>query len=356
MERSRRLGTCGAAARTRASRRPPVSSWSGLAAWTALLLLCLSAGAGEADAQASRTGIEALAQQRLPPRDDGIRLLDPRPLALDSVASLRPIRRGRRAGAGRSIAHAAPATLVRAEVRPVKPAPSSAPARPTQTRRRSADAEQDHDGEPAAPSSALFDLRRLTASVLFDASPQARAYSGTLGLTYVATDHYQVGVLLPVAYFGGFANPLMVNNVTLRNTFVQTLGDNRSFFGVTADAALGGNTVFRHPNTFLTISPFLGLGLPNRFDLFASVSWGASIAATATLTRELTDEWSVGLEYSRTAGVAGQLLPVRDQPQTVFGVAELNRDGRRFTFGLGATFASGGAGPAARFGVTQSFQ
>ncbi|WP_316198389.1 hypothetical protein [Bradyrhizobium sp. SZCCHNS2002] len=238
----------------------------------------------------------------------------------------------------------------------MNPPPNPAPARPTQTRQRSAGAKQDQAGEPAAQSSALFDLRRLTASVLFDASPQARAYSGTLGLTYAATDHYQVGLLLPVAYFGGFANPLMVNNVTLRNTFVQTLGDNRSFFGVTADAVFGGNALFRHPNTFLTISPFLGLGLPNRFDLFASVSWGASIAATATLTRELTDEWSVGLEYSRTAGVAGQLLPVRDQPQTVFGVAELNRDGRRFTFGFGANIANGGASPAVRFGVMQSFQ
>lgn len=295
----------------------------------------------------------ALALQPLAPRNDIIRLLDPLPLDRDFVANLRPIRRGRRAGEGRAVA---PATLVRAERPPANPPPSPAPARPTRTRPRSAEATPDQAGEPAAQSPALFDLRRLTASVVFDASPQARAYSGNFSLTYAATDHYQVGLLLPVAYAGGFPNPLMVNNVTLRNTFLQTLGDNRSFFGVTADVAFGNTAVFGRPNTFLTVSPFVGLGLPHRFDLFASVSWGASIAATATLTRELTDEWSVGLEYSRTAGLAGQLLPVRDQPQTVLAVAELNRDGRRFTFGLGANLAYGAAGPAARFGVTQSFQ
>lgn len=202
----------------------------------------------------------------------------------------------------------------------------------------------------------LFDPRRLSASVVFDARPNARNFAGNFGLTYAATDHYQVGLLLPVTYRGGFGNQLMANNATLRNTFLQTFNDNGSFIGVNADTTFGDNVVYRRPNTFVTFSPFLGLRLPDRYHLFVSASWGASIAITGKLTRALTDEWNVGLEYSRAVGVAGQLLPLRNHQQTILGVAELNRDGRQFSFGLGANFVNGITGLAARFGVTQSFR
>jgi hypothetical protein len=209
---------------------------------------------------------------------------------------------------------------------------------------------------PGVQQMALFDPRRLSASVVFDATPNARNFAGNFGLTYVATDHYQVGLLLPVTYRGSFGNQLMANNVTLRNTLLQTFNDNGSFIGVTADTTFGDKAVYRRPNTFVTLSPFLGLRLPDRYHLFVSASWGASIAATGKLTRALTDEWSVGLEYSRAMGVAGQLLPLRNHQQTLLGVAELNRDGRQFNVGLGANFANGITGLTARFGVTQSFR
>jgi len=219
-------------------------------------------------------------------------------------------------------------------------------------------AAQEQASQPAQDprQAALFDPRRLSASVVFDARPNARNATGTFGLTYVASDTYQVGLLLPVTYQGGFGNRLVANNVTLRNTFVRTVNDSGSFIGVTADTTFGDTVIFRRPNTFLTISPFLGVRLPERYDVFVSASWGASIAATGRLTRTLTDEWTVGLEYQRVAGVAGQLLPLRNQPQTILGIAELNRDGRQISFGLGASIANGTTGLAARFGLTQTFQ
>jgi hypothetical protein len=343
----------------RASCRQLVSSRSTLTRHAALFLLCLVASA-EAAAQASGTPKMAQPRQHhVPPVNDGVRLLDPRPLANDIIANAR--RRARQMDA-RGDHAVTPAMTPPAQPPPSNP-PSSAARRdgPKQTMQPGVMAPrttQEQASQPAqdAQQAALFDPRRLSASVVFDVRPNARNVTGTFGLTYVATDNYQVGLLLPVTYQGAPGNRLMANNVTLRNTFLRTFNDNGSFIGVTADTTFGDNVAFRRPKTFLTISPFLGLRLPDRYDLFVSASWGASIAATGRLTRALTDEWNVGLEYQRVVGVAGQLLPLRNQPQTILGIAELNRNGRQISFGLGANFANGTTGLAARLGLTQTFQ
>jgi hypothetical protein len=294
-------------------------------------------------------------QHPVPPVNDGVRFLDPRPLANDTLANAR--RRTRQMDA-RGAHAVTPAMTPPAEAPPSNAVRRDGPKQTMQPGVMAPTTTQEQASQPAqdAQQAALFDPRRLSASVVFDATPNARNFTGTFGLTYAATDSYQVGLLLPATYQGAFGNRLMANNVTLRNTFLRTFNDNGSFIGVTADTTFGDNVVFRRPNTFLTISPFLGLRLPDRYDLFVSASWGASIAVTGRLTRALTDEWNVGLEYSRVAGVAGQLLPLRNQPQTILGIAELNRDGRQISFGLGANLANGTTGLAARFGLTQSFR
>jgi hypothetical protein len=325
----------------------------------ALLLLCLLASS-EAEAETSNTpSMLQPGQQRVPSGEDGVRLLDPSSLVNEATANLR---RRKHEMDARGDHGGAPAVSSRAEAPPANlpspPARRGGPKPILQPSIVAATTPQEPASQPAdaAQQQSLFDPRRLSVSVLFDARPNAMTYTGNFGLTYAATDNYQIGILLPVAYQGGFANPLMANNVTLRNTFLRTFNDNGSFFGATVDTTFGDNVIYRRPNTFLTISPFLGVRFLDHYDLFVSASWGASIAATGKLTRALTDEWNVGVEYSRVFGAAGQLLPVRDQQQTILGVAELNRDGRQISFGLGANFAGGVTGLAARFGVTQSFR
>jgi hypothetical protein len=324
-----------------------------------LFLLCVVALI-RAEASAGGTSPAAqVEQQHVPSVDDGARLLDPRPLAADTLADAQ--RRARRV-AVRGDHGAASVSIPRAQAPPTNP-PSAAPRPndPKQLAQQSvvaATTVQDQVSQPVrdAQQRNIFDPRRLTAAVLFDARPNALTYIGNLSLTYAATDNYQIGLLLPVAYQGGFGNRLMANNVTVRNTFLRTFADNASFYGVTVDTAFGDNVVLRRPNTFLTVSPFIGLRLPNSYDLFVSTSWGASIAVTGKLTRALTDEWNVGVEYSRVLGAAGRLLPARNQQQTILGVAELNRDGRQISFGLGVNTANGVTGLAARLGVMQSFR
>ncbi len=337
------------------SCREPTSLRLDIARGTLLFALFIVAPV-PAEAQTRDT---LLATQRVLPHDDSARFLDPRPFANDNLEDAR--RRTRRMVV-RADRAAAPASIPRAQAPPTNPASTVVKRNdPNQTVQQSAVAAtpaQDQVSQPAqeVQHPDLFDPRRLTASVLLDVTPNARTYTGNFSLTYAATDNYQIGLLLPLAYQGGFGTALMANNVTVRNTFLRTFTDRASFFGATVDTAFGDNVVFRRPNTFLTVSPFLGLRLPDRYDLFLSGSWGASIAATGKLTRALTDEWNVGVEYSRAAGAAGQLLPARNQQQTILGVAELNRDGRQISFGLGASVANGVAGLAARFGVTQSFR
>ena len=355
MVRPHRIRARGITAPLQANCSQLILPWPGSARRLALVLLGVIAST-EVDAQASGTPLPTQAEQRrVVAEDDGVRLLDPRPLTTDRLADALP-RRPRQDGRDSAVARAP-----RGETPPAITGRNAARRNdPQQSPRHNAQAtttpqRQTSQAAGDAPSQAPFDLRRLTASVLFDARPNARVFTGNFGLTYAVTDSYQLGLLLPVAYVGAFGNKLMANNVTLRNTFLRTL-DSGSFIGVTADATFGDGAVFQRPNSFLTVSPFLSLRLLDHYDLFLSASWGASVAATGRISRALNDEWSVGLEYSRTAGVAGQLLPARDQPQTLLAIAELNREGRQFSFGVGPSFANGSTGLAARFGVMQSFR
>ena len=358
MDQLRTFSTRRGTTETSGSCRQPASSGSAIALGAVLFLLVAVAPV-PAQAQASATSLAAQPAQRLPSHDDSARFLDPRPFANDTFADAR--RRTRRI-AVRADRAAAPASIPRAQAPPADP-PATAVRRndPNQLAQQSAVAATTAHDQVSQPAQQmrqpdLFDPRRLTASVLFDARPNARTYTGNFSLTYAATDNYQIGLLLPVAYQGGVGTGLMANNVTVRNTFLRTFSDKASFFGATVDTTFGDNVAFRRPNSFLTVSPFIGLRLPGRYDLFISTSWGASIAVTGKLTRAVTDQWNIGLEYSRAAGAAGQLLPARNQQQTLLGVAELNRDGRQVSFGLGASVTNGVAGLAARFGVTQSFR
>jgi len=237
--------------------------------------------------------------------------------------------------------------------------------------------------DPAAPGTAA-------------ASASHRALTGETEFSYSPTEWYEIALTTPYAFARdstsrseGTTVPnyaVQSGGFTFKQTFIQVDREERTvFFGLVARAMImpPGTMApdFWVPNTnriggakapqFIQDSnahfgamftPIVGVHLPQDFEMifnanvsFAVGAQGSALEPSLRIVKRLSDTLDVGIEHFANLGPIGQVLPLNQQTQTLYAVADTKFKGFEFSFGVGYGLTAASKGPALKLTVGKDF-
>jgi len=265
-------------------------------------------------------------------------------------------------------------------------------------------AEEIQGSDPAAPGHFQVE-QRFGYETTFDppvpGTPASRAsqhaVTGETEVGYSPTDWYEVALTTPYAYArmnntmmtpGNPAVPgyaVQSGGFTVRQTFIQSDREERSvFFGLVVRAIFsGGGTLtpdlwVRNKDNFVAagptfvqqanpqfagmITPIVGAHLGDDIDVifngntgFAVGAAGSSFEPSIRVVKHLNDKWTVGIEHFSNLGPVDHWLPLNQEMQTLFGVAETKYKGFELGFGVGYGLTANFRGLALKSSIGRDF-
>jgi hypothetical protein len=205
--------------------------------------------------------------------------------------------------------------------------------------------------------------------------PRRHAYTSETELAYTATDWYQVAVAVPLSISQATGNPFdptgrsTWNGVTLRQLFITPQSDQKAmFFGLSvqfsytpAGAALPALASTNTPFA-AGLTPIVGFRRDG-FELIVSptVAFGigaggvTALAPAARLTRKITENLDLGIEYGGALGSVGAISPPSQQAHIAYGVADIKLDAVDLDVGIGYGLTAASNGLALKLGIGHQY-
>ncbi len=266
-----------------------------------------------------------------------------------------------------------------------------------------ASAEEIQGTDPASPGHWQIEQRFGYLST-FEAAPSGtaagtasqRAFTGETEFSYSPTEWYEIALTTPYAFardstnrsdYGTLQNyALQSGGFTFKQTFIQGDREERTvFFGLVARAMfMPPGTMdpdFWVPNTkgiggahapqFIQDSsahfgamftPIVGVHLPQDFEMifnanasFAIGAQGSALEPSLRIVKRLSDTLDIGIEHFANLGPIGEVLPLKQETQTLYAVADTKFKGFEFSFGAGYGLTAASKGPAFKMTVGKDF-
>ena len=231
------------------------------------------------------------------------------------------------------------------------------------------------------------------------ASVSQHAITGETEIGYSPTDWYEIALTSPYAY-ARMNNTLIMPNATneppgyalqsggftIRQTFIQSDREERTiFFGfvvrsifsppgtLTPDLfvenkqGIGGAQAPRfiqdaNPRFAGMLTPIVGVHLPDDYELifnanfdFAIGTAGSAFEPSIRIVKNLNDKWAVGIEHFANVGPIDHWLPLNQEMQTLYAVADTKVKGLELSFGLGYGLTAAFRGLAVKTSIGKDF-
>jgi hypothetical protein len=267
-------------------------------------------------------------------------------------------------------------------------------------------AEEIQGSDPAAPGHWQIEQRFgyvTTFESTVPGTPAAlvsnHAVTGETEIGYSPADWYEIALTSPYAYArmnntmmmpGAISSPgdyaLQSGGFTIRQTFIQSDREERTvFFGVVVRAIfsppgsltpdlfvankqrLGGAQApsfvqEADPRFAGMLTPIVGVHLPDDFEMifngnldFAIGTAGSAFEPSIRIVKHLNDKLAIGIEYFANVGPIDHWLPINQQMQTPYAVADTKFMGLEWSFGLGYGLTAAFRGLAFKTSVGKDF-
>jgi len=225
------------------------------------------------------------------------------------------------------------------------------------------------------------------------------AITGETEIGYSPTDWYEIALTSPYAY-ARMNNTLTTPNATneslgyalqsggftIRQTFIQSDREERTiFFGfvvrsifsppgtltpdlfVANKQGIGGAQAPRfiqdaNPRFAGMLTPIVGVHLPDDYEMifnanfdFAIGSAGSAFEPSIRIVKNVNDKWAIGIEHFANVGPIDHWLPLNQQMQTLYAVADTKFKGLELSFGLGYGLTAAFRGLAVKTSIGKDF-
>jgi len=201
------------------------------------------------------------------------------------------------------------------------------------------------------------------------ASSKARAYVSETELDYRVTDWYQLALVASTSLPGSLGGSGAWNGALLRQTFLMPDAGARPVFvglavqfgymvpGAMVPALASTNTRFA-----AGLTPILGFNYQAwQLTLSPTVVTGIGAGATTALapagrlTRTISEDFDVGIEYASALGQLGSISPLAQQSHIVYGITDFKLAGFEINLGVGYGLTTASRGIAAKIGISHGF-
>jgi len=236
---------------------------------------------------------------------------------------------------------------------------------------------------PAAaedPAQGWFDPSRFTVRETVDtltttttnangASSKARAYVSETEFDYRVTDWYQLALVASTSLPGSVGGAGSWNGALLRQTFLMPDAGARPVFvglavqfGYMAPGAMVPALASTNTRFAAGLTPILGFNY-QAWQLILSptvvtgIGPGATtaLAPAARLTRTISEDLDVGIEYASALGQLGSISPLAQQSHIVYGITDFKLAGFEINLGIGYGLTTASRGIAAKIGISHGF-
>ena len=225
------------------------------------------------------------------------------------------------------------------------------------------------------------------------------AITGETEIGYSPTDWYEIALTSPYAY-ARMNNTLTMPNATnetlgyalqsggftIRQTFIQSDREERTiFFGfvvrsifsppgtltpdlfVANKQGIGGAQAPRfiqdaNPRFAGMLTPIVGVHLPDDYEMifnanfdFAIGSAGSAFEPSIRIVKNVNDKWAIGIEHFANVGPIDHWLPLNQQMQTLYAVADTKFKGLELSFGVGYGLTAAFRGLAFKTSIGKDF-
>ena len=225
------------------------------------------------------------------------------------------------------------------------------------------------------------------------------AITGETEIGYSPTDWYEIALTSPYAY-ARMNNTLTTPNATneslgyalqsggftIRQTFIQSDREERTiFFGfvvrsifsppgtltpdlfVANKQGIGGAQAPRfiqdaNPRFAGMLTPIVGVHFPDDYEMifnanfdFAIGSAGSAFEPSIRIVKNVNDKWAIGIEHFANVGPIDHWLPLNQQMQTLYAVADTKFKGLELSFGLGYGLTAAFRGLAVKTSIGKDF-
>jgi hypothetical protein len=232
------------------------------------------------------------------------------------------------------------------------------------------------------------------------AAVSQHALTGETEVGYSPTEWYEIALTAPYALAranvpltmpalnntGAPDYGLQSGGVTIRQTFIQGDRFERTVFvglvartilspagGLTPDLfvankfaqGIPGAPRFiqeANPRVAGMVTPIIGVNLPNDYQLIFNANMGfgidgagSSFEPSIRFVKRLNDNWTVGIEHFANLGPIGYVLPINQQMQTLYAVADTKYKGFELSFGIGYGLTLASRGIAFKTSVGRDF-
>jgi hypothetical protein len=267
-------------------------------------------------------------------------------------------------------------------------------------------AEEIQGSDPASPGHWQIEQRFgyvTTFESTIPGTPAAlasqHAITGETEIGYSPTDWYEIALTSPYAY-ARMNNTLMMPNATneslgyglqsggftVRQTFIQSDREERTiFFGfvvrsifsppgtltpdlfVANKQGIGGAQAPQfiqnaNPHFAGMLTPIVGVHLPDDYEMIFNANFDFAIGAAGSafepsirIVKNLNDKWAIGIEHFANVGPIDHWLPLNQQMQTLYAVADTKLKGLELSFGLGYGLTAAFRGLALKTSIGKDF-
>lgn len=264
-------------------------------------------------------------------------------------------------------------------------------------------AEEIQGTDPASPGHWQVE-QRFGYLTTFEAAPAGtpaslasqHAITGETEFSYSPTDWYEIALTTPYALardstqrsdFGALQNyAVQSGGFTFKQTFIQSDREEQTvFFGLVARAmvmpagTMNADFFVRNTNRIggahapqfiqdsnarfgAMFTPIVGVHLPADFEMifnanasFAVGGQGSALEPSLRIVKRLSDTLDVGIEHFANLGPIGYVLPLNQQTQTLYAVADTKFRGFEFSFGVGYGLTAASKGPALKMTIGKDF-
>ena len=110
------------------------------------------------------------------------------------------------------------------------------------------------------------------------------------------------------------------------------------------------------------LTPIVGVHLPDDFEMIFNANFDFAIGAAGSafepsirIVKNVNDKWAIGIEHFANVGPIDHWLPLNQQMQTLYAVADTKFKGLELSFGLGYGLTAAFRGLAVKTSIGKDF-